>query len=332
MKTSHQSQLARILSGLICALTASPSVFASTSLNGVEGVTRLSMGIDVSNGIIAPAPASRVRVPPNECVVISRTDFTGDDSAGSVAFWTKDGETISGGDGNTLTIPLTTSADSGFYSISGLPEPFVATGIHLDVVTEGSFANQSARVHLPSGNSTAILGFVIEGTQDKLVLVRGVGPSLARFGMTGTIAEPEISVFDRAGTRITTAHPEVIWNFPGFFAAAGAFPLYGNGYTSIERFGVSFDWMTLPPGAYTVQLRDLSQQGGHGLIEVYEIDRGPGSGSFDPEAVIAVPSDNVIIVPAPIHVEVPEGNVIIVPTPTPVDVPADNVIVEPGDG
>ena len=265
----------RLLLFLLCV----GSVAASTSLEGVRGVTRLTMGIDISNGIIAPAPASRVRVPPLECVVISGLPQPSDSDFGPGAGpfqWTKDGQPIPGATEPTLIIPLASSTDSGLYGISGFAYPFHATGIKLDVVSEGHLSNYSNRVELAPGDTVAVAGFAVDGTQPKTLLVRGVGPSLSQFDISNPIAQPVIQIFNAEGERIDQVVRVLpIWDFATWFAEAGAFPLLDDGESPAERLDRSFGWWTFEPGSYTVHLRDESQLGGVGLIEIYEVAGSP---------------------------------------------------------
>ena len=269
----------RIFSLALSLLVSSVSVLANTSLNGVQGVTRLSMGYDVGNGIIAAAPASRVRVPPMECVIISSLPQPAEPGQiGSTGpfQWTKDGELIEGATEPTLLIPLATSADSGYYGVAGLDWPFVATGIHLDVVAEGHLGNYSNRVELAAGDAVAIAGFVVDGTKAKTLMVRGVGPSLTQFSITNPIARPVIQIFNALGERIDQVVRILpIWDFPTWFAEAGAFQLLDEGYGTAEQLDTAFGWWEFEPGSYTVHLRDESQAGGVGLIEIYEVSGMP---------------------------------------------------------
>ena len=50
-----------------------------------------------------------------------------------------------------------------------------------------------ARVSSPTDSITS--GFVISGTTPRLVLVRAVGPSLAGFGLTDALENPQLAIF-----------------------------------------------------------------------------------------------------------------------------------------
>ncbi len=136
-------------------------------------------------------------------------------------------------------------------------------------VGSGQFPSLSVRGNAGAGNETLIAGFAIEGTV-KQVLVRGIGPRLAGFGVPGTLADPRIVVFDSAGRTVAENDN---WSAVGesdtdlLTAAAakvGAFPLtVGSRDAALLR--------VLPPGAYTVHVSGVGGATGVSLVEVYQV-------------------------------------------------------------
>eukprot|EP01031_Cornospumella_fuschlensis_P003778 gene3778-4716_t len=59
--------------------------------------------------------------------------------------------------------------------------------------------NISTRGEAGAGENVLIGGFIITGTSPKRVLVRGIGPGLAAFGLTGTLADPRLRVYGATG-------------------------------------------------------------------------------------------------------------------------------------
>ena len=235
-----------------------PPIFVRPS-----GATTLTLGADVANGIVAPAPGSRVRVPPLEQVVMLVPD-----GWPHPIQWTKDNQPIAGATGRSYVIPLATTVDSGRYNLTGAPFPFITTGITLDVVTAGHLGNFSTRIELAPGATLQTVGFFVNGTVGKNILVRAVGPSLKQFGLTKLVAQPRLRFFDAAGREIGFVHPAVVVDLDAFFTAVGAFPLLSG-----ERD--AFDYGEFKPGAYTFQVSDASGQGGTVLVETYEFTAGP---------------------------------------------------------
>jgi hypothetical protein len=128
-------------------------------------------------------------------------------------------------------------------------------------------ANLSARSPVVP-DAPLIAGFVINGTAPQRVLIRGIGPGLAGFGVAGALANPTLTLF-RGSTAIKTdddwfrdADAALIRNAA---ANTGAFAL---GATSLDASLLLY----LDPGAYTAQVSASGTTNGTGiaLVEIYE--------------------------------------------------------------
>jgi hypothetical protein len=124
--------------------------------------------------------------------------------------------------------------------------------------------NVSARNQVGTGDNILIFGFVINGTDSKRLLIRGVGPTLAAFGVGGTLADPQFDVF-REGSTVAVAHNDN-WDpsLASTFTAVGAFAL-----TAGSRDAALVT--SLAPGAYTVQVSGVNNGTGEALVEIYEV-------------------------------------------------------------
>jgi hypothetical protein len=135
----------------------------------------------------------------------------------------------------------------------------------------GTLANVSARAGVGTGADLLVVGCVVGGDAAVPLLVRGVGPGLAAFGVEGVLARPRLSFFrgplETLVNRSWTEAPD-----PGLLASAavatGAFPLARAPGDAALR-------VTAQPGIYTVQLRGLGAGGasplGVGLVELYAV-------------------------------------------------------------
>jgi hypothetical protein len=138
--------------------------------------------------------------------------------------------------------------------------------------------NVSTRGFVGPGGQLLIGGFVVSGTSSETVLLSGVGPALAAFGVTGSLSSPQLALFDNSGKAIAT---NTGW---------GNLPVLGNStvqasiqqatsanFTAVDAFGLptgSADCAmiaVLPPGAYTVQVSGVGSTTGIGLVEAYEL-------------------------------------------------------------
>ena len=136
-------------------------------------------------------------------------------------------------------------------------------------VTTARFVNISARTQVGTGDNVLVIGFVVTGTGPKTVLLRAVGPGLTQFGVGGVLADPQLRLFNAAGTATDTNDD---WASSAALAAA-----HGAAFTQTGAFGLpaaSKDaalLVTLQPGAYTAQVSGVAGTTGVALVEVYEV-------------------------------------------------------------
>jgi hypothetical protein len=133
-------------------------------------------------------------------------------------------------------------------------------------LSTGRIANVSARGLAGQGSTAMILGFVVSDSA-KAIVVRAVGPSLSRFGITGAVARPGFRIYDSAGRAIwqsvdasDSAYQE---RLARAFSEVGAFPLVDGAPDAV----VVTD---LQPGAYTLAISNEDTGTGVVLAEVYE--------------------------------------------------------------
>jgi hypothetical protein len=132
-------------------------------------------------------------------------------------------------------------------------------------------SNFSTRVQVGTGSNILIVGFEIDGSGTETLLVRGDGPSLTRFGVPGSLAQPSLSAFDSQGTLIasntgwgTNSNPSQITTIS---AQVGAFA-YTSGSADCALL------MSLPAGAYSVEISGVNNTTGVALAEIYEVSTG----------------------------------------------------------
>ena len=105
--------------------------------------------------------------------------------------WRRNGTAISGATNATLALTSLRAADAGTYSLTVTNAGGTATTTNA-VVALGTarLANLSIRSAAGTDSDTLIVGFYVgQGTAPSL-LVRGIGPTLAAFGVNGTVADP----------------------------------------------------------------------------------------------------------------------------------------------
>jgi hypothetical protein len=110
-------------------------------------------------------------------------------------------------------------------------------------------------------------GFIITGITNKAVILRGMGPSLAAFGISGVLLDPVLELHAQNGSPITMNDN---WKDSQRSQIEGTVFQPND-----DRESVIFS--TLVPAAYTAVLSGKNNSAGVGLIEVY--DGNPGSES-----------------------------------------------------
>ena len=122
--------------------------------------------------------------------------------------------------------------------------------------------NVSARNRVGRGSEALVAGFTISGEAGKTVVIRGIGPTLAAFGVGGVLADPKLELY--AGASKIGENDSWDAAHAATFANVGAFALPAGSKDAALV-------VTLAPGSYTVQLSGSDGGTGEGMIEVYEV-------------------------------------------------------------
>ncbi|HNC23579.1 MAG TPA: hypothetical protein PLU52_05170 [Opitutaceae bacterium] len=183
-----------------------------------------------------------------------------------------------------------TSKDAALYNPAVASGPYSvkilgaggSTGIALaeiyDATPSGSFAaatprliNVSARTGAGTGSATLIAGFVVGGSTARTVLIRGVGPRLADYGVPGALADPQLQLYRAVGSDSVLVAANDDWGaatnaavVATTAAQVGAFALNAGSKDAVLL-------LTLPPGVYSAQVSGVNGVAGIALVEVYEV-------------------------------------------------------------
>ena len=132
-------------------------------------------------------------------------------------------------------------------------------------------SNVATRGEVGTGANVLIAGFVINGTASRRMLLRGVGPTLTRFGLgqNAVLADPQLTLKDAAGVTLRTNDD---WSTGGDAAIIAAAAVSGGAFALANGSKDAAMIIMLPPGAYTVQLSGVGNTTGIGIVEVYDID------------------------------------------------------------
>ena len=108
---------------------------------------------------------------------------------------------------------------------------------------------------------------MLRGSTSRTLLVRGIGPSLAALGVGGVMGDPKLELFNNdTGVKIGENDN---WGgdaqLTAAMASVGAFPLAGT--TTSDAVIL----VTLPPGAYSARISDVTGASGTAIVEIYEV-------------------------------------------------------------
>jgi hypothetical protein len=170
---------------------------------------------------------------------------------------------------------------AGNYTVQGYGANSGASGVVLIEVYDATVAattatsprasNVATRGEVGTGANVLIAGFVINGTASRRMLLRGVGPTLTRFGLgqNAVLADPQLTLKNAAGVTLRTNDD---WSTGGDAAIIAAASVSGGAFALANGSKDAAMIIMLPPGAYTVQLSGVGNTTGIGIVEVYDID------------------------------------------------------------
>jgi Glycoside hydrolase family 44/Immunoglobulin I-set domain len=187
-----------------------------------------------------------------------------------------DGGPFSGAASPTLVVSGATSAKAGSYTCaatnsSGTALSSAATLTVIGTANPGRLINLSCRAEVGTGADIMTAGFVVGGAGTagpQSVLVRGSGPALGIFGLTGLLPDPKLTLNNTSDTPNEVVAADAGWEGSSMIAteaaALGAFS-WGTSATPDSAL-----FQSLPRGNYTAQIAGASGDTGLALVEVYD--------------------------------------------------------------
>jgi len=159
----------------------------------------------------------------------------------------------------------TTSGSASVHALATGPGIVLVEAYDAGAASDsGRLINVSAMNQTGTGDNVLIAGFVIDGTGTKRVLIRGVGPRLADFGVGGTLADPKIEVFNAANVKLV-GNDDWDPSLASTFTACNAF-----GLTPGSKDAALVVTLTAG-GLYSVVVSGADGGSGIALVEVYEV-------------------------------------------------------------
>jgi ethanolamine utilization microcompartment shell protein EutS len=163
---------------------------------------------------------------------------------------------------------------------TGTPIPTPSPGLVSQVI------NLSTRMRVQTGDNVGIGGFIITGTVPKPLIIRAIGPTLARQDVIDVLADPTLELHGPAGFATITNND---WrDTQEAEIQATGIPPTNNLESSIV--------VTLAPGAYTAIVSGNGNSSGVALVEVYDLNQNVDSrmANISTRAFVST-GDNIVI-------------------------------------
>jgi len=191
---------------------------------------------------------------------------------------------------NNLYAVNSLSATITRFSPDNTDTVFASTGFSpafIAVQRSPRLVNISTRLNVLTGENVLDAGFIVLGVGSKTVLIRGLGPSLAGMGISGTLADPILELHSSDTNEIIAENDNWKNNQQAEIEATGIPPS-----SDAEAAIVA----TLEAGAYTVIERGKGDTTGVGLVEVYDLgaDFGPELANISTRGFVDTGNDVMI--------------------------------------
>ncbi len=132
----------------------------------------------------------------------------------------------------------------------------------LDQAAGSRLANISTRGFVDTGDNILIGGTIVTGNGPANVLVRAIGPSLTKAGVSNALQDPKLDLYNSQGQIIAS---DDNWkDSQQADIAATTIPPSDDRESAILR--------TLPPGQYTATVRGVNGTSGVAVVEAYQLD------------------------------------------------------------
>ncbi|HEX5489965.1 MAG TPA: plastocyanin/azurin family copper-binding protein [Candidatus Udaeobacter sp.] len=140
----------------------------------------------------------------------------------------------------------------------------------LSPAADSILANISTRTFVQTNDNVMIGGFIVQGTQPKMVVIRAIGPELTQFGVPNVLANPTLELHDGAGALIGANDNWQTTIIGGIIMHDQVQDILDSGRAPTDP-NESAIIANLPAGNYTAIVRGVSNTTGVALVEVYDL-------------------------------------------------------------
>jgi cyclophilin family peptidyl-prolyl cis-trans isomerase len=140
------------------------------------------------------------------------------------------------------------------------------------VAAPGRLVNLSTRMQVGTGDNALIAGFIMSGSTAKRLAIRGLGPSLGGLGIANPLANPTLELRDSSQAVLATND-----NWGDATNKQDVSDVHLDPSSPNESVILTTVPSSTSGTAYTAILRGVNNTTGVGVVEVYDLDSGPGS-------------------------------------------------------
>jgi hypothetical protein len=140
----------------------------------------------------------------------------------------------------------------------------------LKILSATQVTNISARAFVQTGDNVLIGGFMVQGSEPKRVIIRGIGPDLTQYGVPDALANPTLELYDGTGALIASNNNWATTIIGGIITTNQVRDIQKSGHVPGDPLDSAII-ADLPADNYTAIVRGVNNLTGVALVEVYNL-------------------------------------------------------------
>ena len=166
---------------------------------------------------------------------------------------------------------------------TALPTPTLSrmTGI------TGKLSELSVRAVAGRGSQSLIVGFTVAGADAMPLLVRGIGPALAQFGVLNALADPQLEMRQASVVKGQNDNWWQTEDAPQIASTAARLGAFSLPFGDLDAAMIA----SVNMGSYTVQCTPVDSTGGQAMVELYAANNSGSSRLTNLSALARVGTD-----------------------------------------
>ncbi|HEV2804873.1 MAG TPA: delta-60 repeat domain-containing protein [Chthoniobacterales bacterium] len=135
--------------------------------------------------------------------------------------------------------------------------------------------NISTRLGVGTDENVLIEGFIVQGPagSSKKMLVRAIGPSLSKFGVSDVLQNPTLEIHDANSNTVATNNDWKITQIGGLITGDQFGDINNSGAAPTNELESAII-VPLAPGNYTAVVRGAGNSVGIGVVDAFDLDTG----------------------------------------------------------